>query len=91
MATGHRGGKRTGCNLYLRTAVSDCLRSARGIAVESVRVKTGLFCSISEMFWEFLSLPLLAHNVTFVCPPIRHQVPRLWAYECYIMLLPLRN
>ena len=48
------------------------------------------FCSISR-FWDFSSLALLAHNVTFVCPPIRHQVPHLWAYECYIMLLQLRN
>jgi len=25
---------------------------------ESVQVKTGLFCSISEMFWEFLSFAM---------------------------------
>ena len=61
------------------------------VAIESVRVKTGLFCSISEMFWDFSSLALLAHSVTFVCPPIRRQAPHLWAYECYIMLLQLRN
>ena len=60
-------------------------------AAESVRVKTEGFCSISEMFWDFLSLALLAHNVTFICPPIRPTWPRLWAYECYVMRQPLRN
>ena len=58
---------------------------------ESVHVKTRGKSDYFDTFWNLLSLPLLAHNRTSICPPTRHLVPHLWAYRSSVMCQPLRN
>ena len=54
----HGGGTRR----RLAAAVRALDPSRHRACTESVRVKTGLFCSISEMFWDFLSFAIRPHN-----------------------------
>ena len=58
---------------------------------ESVRVKTGLFCSILMRFRIFLSLQRLQHKKVLVAHMDRHQVPHLWRGNNLFILQPLQR
>ena len=71
--------------------------SAEGEVVRAVAAgldrspKTGLFCSISDKFWNFLSLQRLQHKKVLVAHMDRRLAPLLWRGNNLFMLQPLQR